>query len=202
MLITFCGIDGSGKTTHIKKLNEYLISLNRDTYLTKQPTDWYRNDEKFRDFSEGKSELDMISMKGLALFSAADKMRHMAMEVIPNLKKNNIVISDRYVYSAYAYFLERGISDINWLKSINDAIIEPDIVFYLDVSADVAYKRILERDGSSAKKEEKDVVFLERVRSNFLNQPWGKSDNYYIINSNESDEITSMKIREIVLKYI
>lgn len=202
MLIVFCGIDGAGKTTQIGKLADFLESKKVQTYMTKQPTDWYRNDKELRDFLEGRSELNAEAIKGLALFSAADKVRHMQYEVLPKLDEGKVVISDRYTYSAYSYFLERGITDIEWLKSINDTVVKPDIIFYLDVPADVAYTRIYERDGNSAKKEEKDIEFLEKVRENFLKQPWGKNDNYYVIDTTKDSKITEKYIQDIVIKYI
>lgn len=202
MLIAFCGIDGSGKTTMINRVNEYLKLNNVKTYLTKQPTNWYRDDKQLRDFLEGRADLDVDAIKGLALYSAADKVRHMQYEVIPQLKKGDVVISDRYVYSAYSYFLERGITDIKWMKSINDTLIQPDIIFYLDVPAEVAYTRVYQRDGKLAKKEEKDIEFLEKVRRNFIEQPWGKQENYYMIDSTQDSVITAQKIIDIVMKYL
>lgn len=46
------------------------------------------------------------------------------------------------------------------------------------------------------------MAFLEKVRQNFLNQPWGKSRNYFIVDSTKDSEITQKSIRDIVMKYL
>lgn len=202
MIIAFCGIDGSGKTTQIKRLDVKLKLQGYDTYCTKQPTDWYRKDNRVRDFLTGDIAEDELLIHELALFSAADRLRQMQLELLPKAKEGSIVLCDRYVFSSYAYFMARGISDLCWLKELNRLIVLPDITFYIDVPAEVALNRIFLRDGSSAKKEEKDILRLEKVRNIFLNQPWGKSENYHIINSTNDPDLISGEIFDITYRYL
>jgi len=196
MLIAFCGIDGSGKTTQIKLMHDYLIKNNIEVFLTKQPTNFYRSYDRFRLYVNREIDVNSNIIYELALLSAADKIRHYETEILPNLDK--IVITDRYIYSAYTYFLARGINDIEWLSLINKKIPKPDIVFYIDVPAKIALKRIVERDGKYTKKEETDYELLEKVRENFLTQPWGKNCDYYIIDGTLSLEIVREKIFKIL----
>lgn len=181
MLIAICGIDGSGKTTQINLLKNYIKqSLKNEVYITKQPTDFYRKYDQFKTFvnrEEDYNTLDIVYE--LALLSATDKLRHYTTEILPNNK--DIIISDRYVFSAYAYFLARGIKDIGWLKEINKFVPLPDITIYIDISPKIAYERIVLRDGKFTKKEETDIELLSKVRGFFINQPWGEVPNYHIV---------------------
>ncbi len=184
MLIAVCGIDGAGKTTQIKNIEEYLKKQGKKVVITKQPSNWYRQDKRVRMFLNGEIEDENI-IKELALFSAADRLRHIYEEIIPKMNEGYVVITDRYVFSAYAYFYTRGIKDIEWLKEINRYALEPDITFYIKIDPKTAYERILKRDGASAKKEEKDIDFLGKVCDVFETQLFGKSKEYFVIDGNQ-----------------
>lgn len=201
MLIAVCGIDGAGKTTQIKNIEKYFLSIGNKVHLTKQPTNWYRKDERVKRFlNEEINDKDII--KELALFSAADKLRHIHEEIIPKLNEDYVVITDRYVFSAYAYFYIRCIKDIKWLKEINRYILEPDITFYIKTNPKVAYKRIIKRDGDNAKREEKDIEFLEKVSDVFEKQIWGETNNYYVINGNEKVDNVKKELIDVIEKKI
>lgn len=202
MLIAFCGMDGAGKTTQLIALKKKLEKLGEMVYTTKQPTDWYRSDERVRDFLCGKLEEDDLLLNELALFSAADRLRHFQTEILPNLNMGKIVLTDRYVYTTYAYFLARGIKNIDWLKSINRNISMPDLVFYIDLPADVALKRIVKREGVSQKKEEKDFARLNNIRNIFQKQPWGKSKNFFVLDGTKNIREIEEEIFDIYIKKI
>ena len=151
----------------------------------------------FLRFFSGEIKESFLFMRELALFSAADKLRHYQTEIAPRLEEGCIVITDRYVFSAYSYFLGRGINDIEWLMQINKFLPMPDITFYIDLPVDTAIKRITERDGNINKKEEENITRLESVRKTFLSQPWGKLDNYKIIDGQKELEKKEQEILDI-----
>lgn len=199
MLIVICGIDGSGKTTQIQMLKEKLEEKNL-IYLTKQPTNFYRRYDRFRNYVNSDIKKEISILYELALLSAADRMRHYNLEIETN--NNKIIICDRYVFSSYAYFMARGLKDITWLKEINKWSKLPDLTFYLDISPEIAFKRIINREGQSKKKEESDMNIMRKVRSFFLEQPWGIQDTYYIIKADRDKEMIHREIIDIVGKYI
>jgi dTMP kinase len=132
-LITFSGIDGSGKTTQINLLYNYLVRLGKDPIILKQPTDWYLQHPTVRmriDNNDQNTDLHF-----LALFSAADRCYQQSIDIAPRLSEGLTVIMDRYVYSAYAYFSARGLHDHCWLETINKFSLEPDLALYLDIGA-------------------------------------------------------------------
>lgn len=202
-MIAVCGIDGSGKTTQINMLKDYLQNeYDQDVYVTKQPTDFYRQYDRFRQYIAGEnSDQTANILYELALLSAADKIRHYETEIRPNL--NKIIITDRYVFSAYAYFLARGIQDINWLKEINKHLPLPDITVYIDVQPQTAYERILKRDGKFTKKEETDIKVLSLGRGCFIRQPWGGIPNYHIIKAESRHAVDiHQEIKMMINHYI
>jgi dTMP kinase len=194
--VAVCGIDGSGKTTQIGAIVDFLRA-RRETLSTRQPSDLYRNDPTVRALLNLEVAGPEISRE-LALFAAFDRARHLRTEVFPVLERGGAVVSDRYVYSTYSYFLARGIDDIDWLKAINCLAPEPDVTIYIDVAPDIAIQRIIRRDGSSRKREEIDVERMSVVRSAFVAQPWGTSDSYHVIDGDRPQDVVTKEIFAIL----
>jgi dTMP kinase len=192
--VAFCGIDGSGKTTQVAAAHEYLATT-ADVLLTKQPTDLYRNDADVRALLDMRTGGALLIAE-LALLSAFDRARHVRTQILPALAGDGCVITDRYVYSTYSYFMARGINDLGWLKDINRLAPEPDLTIYIDVEPQVAATRIIARDGSSRKREELDLVRMTKVRDYFLEQPWGTSERFQVVDGSEPQhEVTAGVLR-------
>lgn len=184
-LIVFCGVDGSGKTTQIELAANWLKENNIPYIVTKQPTDWYRNDSIVRTFLDNGENL--LGLEGLALFAASDRQYHINSLIKPNLENGRWVISDRYVYSTYAYFMTRG-TCFNFLKNININIPVPSATIYLDICAEEAFKRISARDFGRVKFEDKKIDFLNNVRNNFK----------VFVEKGELNEIDALLPREVI----
>lgn len=199
MLIAFCGIDGSGKTTQLVELEKVLKENDYSVYRTKQPTNWYRSDERVRKILNQECIDDMLN-KELALFAATDRLRHIQTEIIPQEKRGQVVITDRYVFSTYAYFMARGIDDFKWLHELNRFVPMPDITFYIDIDVKTALQRIIARDGKATKKEETDFNTMSKVREVFLQQPWGKIQDYYILDGTNSIKENAENVKKIVFE--
>ncbi|AJY73322.1 dTMP kinase [Paenibacillus beijingensis] len=165
LLIAVCGLDGAGKTTQISLLNDWFLIKGKKILLTKQPTDYYRNDTRVREYLDHGI---CPNMKAIALLSAADRTWHMAKEIEPALHNGVHVISDRYIYSSYAFFRTRGL-DYDYLDNIYGTLKKPDLTIFLDLEPEITLKRVMERDGNeNMKYEEKDTKVFEQVRSSFL----------------------------------
>lgn len=143
--IAFEGIDGSGKTTHAKKIVEQLNEAGFKAIYTKEPTGGVIG-ELIRKVLNFKIKVSPISLQYLF---CADRAVHQE-EIEFYLKKGFIVVSDRYFWSAVAY----GISDLGGIVdfyltafsvlSFYNRFISPDFTFYLDVDVNEAVKRISE----------------------------------------------------------
>jgi dTMP kinase len=163
-LITVCGFDGSGKTTQMELLAERLRAGGRDVVVTRQPTDWYRNDPAVRAFLDDGAGSEHVRI--LALMAAADRLRHVAEVIDPALEAGKAVICDRYVFATIVLFTERGI-DNDFLVRINEGIPRPDFAFYLDVPTPILQQRLRARDGMKLKHEERSAEFIDRIRTRY-----------------------------------
>lgn len=194
-LVAICGIDGSGKTTQIKMLKKYFINKERKFYATKSPSDWYRKSSRVIDYLRGNIEENAMIVNELALLSASDKLRQYQLEIKD--REYQYVIFDRYIYSAYAYFICRGM-ELKYLIEINQFAPKPDATIYIDIDEELALRRVLQRDNQNANKEEKNIEFLKNVRNIFLNPPWEMDDNYYIIDGTRAVEEIHKDIIQIM----
>jgi dTMP kinase len=201
LLVAFCGIDGSGKTTQLTRLATALEP--RPVLLTRQPSDVYRGDAEVRRYLNQEvtdSEAREL-LPEMALFAAFDRLRHLRTLIRPALRQGQIVLSDRYVYSSYAYFFARGITDLDWLIALNREADQPDLVFYLHVDPELAVRRIIGRDGSSRKREELDIARMRRVSEVFCAQPWGASDAFRVLDGTRpADELSAQILAETLAR--
>ncbi len=148
-LITFCGLDGCGKTTQIHRLEEWLTNEGYKVFLTKQPTDYVRKSEIFRNFSDSPDN-SRFEYRALSLFCASDRLQHTRKVIRDKLEKGYIVICDRYFYSCLANLIARGYTDDMWIYEIAKSIIKPDLSFFLSLPVEKAIGRVRRRP------EEKD----------------------------------------------
>jgi dTMP kinase len=163
-LIVFCGADGSGKTTQLNILRARLEGLGLRVITTRQPSDWYRSDPFARVFLGNGGSREHA--RSLALFAAADRVRHCNEVIAPAMTGGAYVLCDRYVFSSLAYFQIRGV-DQNFVARINAGIPEPDLSIYLRADSDLLYRRLRSRELDRLKFEERSVPVLETVQQSF-----------------------------------
>ncbi|MDQ1542030.1 MAG: dTMP kinase [Actinomycetota bacterium] len=197
--VAFCGIDGSGKTTQVANAHAYLATA-ADVMVTKQPTDLYRNDPDVRALLDLRSDGASLTAE-LALLAAFDRARHVRTQILPALAGDGCVITDRYVYSTYSYFMARGVADLGWLMDINRLAPEPDLTIYIDVPPELATTRIIARDGSSRKREELDLVRMTTVRNYFLDQPWGSSPRFQVVDGSAPVEAVGAQVSLLLKEF-
>ena len=142
-LITFCGLDGCGKTTMINRLtadleNDYAV------FLTKQPTDFVRKSDIFRTYMDCPDH-DAYDYRSLSLLAASDRLQHVNKVIGPALEEGKIVLSDRYFYSCLANLRARGFQRDKWIYEIAESVTKPDAAFFFDVPVGLAVKRVRSR---------------------------------------------------------
>ncbi|GHU35339.1 thymidylate kinase [Clostridia bacterium] len=163
-LITFCGLDGSGKTTLIGLLNEYLKANGISPIITKQPTNAVRNSTMFRTYMDAEDHT-AFDYRALSLNAAADRIQHTNKFIEPRLEKGEIVISDRYYYSCLANHRARGYND-PWIYQVSEYIQTPDLSFFIDVDVDTAINRIRQREQEKNKYIDVDLQY--ELRDQYL----------------------------------
>ena len=144
-LISFCGLDGCGKTTMIRALQNYFLHNGVNVELTKQPTDAMRQTHIFRTYMDSESHL-AYAYRSLSLMAVADRIQHCDRIVFPALDRGKVVISDRYIYSCLANLRARGYAEDQWIYDVvSREIPKPDLAFFLDVPVEVAIRRVRQR---------------------------------------------------------
>jgi dTMP kinase len=142
LLITFEGPDGSGKSTQISMLKEYLSSRGFEVVFTREPGGT-KISENIRDMVLDNKNSEMSAMCEALLYAAA-RAQHVGEVIRPAIEDGQIVICDRFVESSIVY---QGIGrnlGIDRVRMINDAATEglkPDITFMLTIPYEEGLRR-------------------------------------------------------------
>jgi len=158
-LITFCGLDGCGKTTMIRRLMSEL-EKEHQVFMTKQPTAFVRQSAIFRTYMDCPNH-DAFDYRSLSLLAASDRVQHVNKVIEPAMQKGQIVLCDRYFYSCFANLRARGFTEDRWIYEIAESVIKPDIAFFFDVPVELAISRV--RSRAAEKDRYIDVALQHRL---------------------------------------
>jgi dTMP kinase len=136
-LIAVEGIDGSGKSTQLRILEQWLRRESPRVFRT----EWNSSDVVKEITSKGKKK-GTLTPTTFSLLHATDFADRYERNIAPLLQAGYWVLADRYVYTAYARDSVRGCHP-GWVRSLYSFAIKPDITFYFRVPVDVAVNRIL-----------------------------------------------------------
>ena len=169
LFITFEGGDGSGKSTQVNLLKDYLDNLNFETIKTREPGGT-PSAEILRDLLT-TGEVEKWTPMSEALLMWASRYEHLIQVIEPALNSGKNVICDRFYDSTYAYqgvSHNLGIYKMEKLKKIIIGDIEPDVTFVLDIDPKVGLKRSLDRPNQENRFESYNIDFHNKIRSAFL----------------------------------
>ena len=136
-LIVVEGIDGSGKSTQIKLLEKWLRYNGHDVFLT----EWNSSELVKEITSKGKKKAKLTPTT-FSLLHATDFADRYERNILPLLRAGYFVLSDRYIYTAYARDITRGCSP-DWVHRVYNFAMRPNIAFYFRTPIDVGISRIL-----------------------------------------------------------
>ncbi|MGB9679989.1 MAG: dTMP kinase [Thermoanaerobacteraceae bacterium] len=195
-LITFEGIDGCGKTTQIKKLEEYLIFKGYNILLLREPGGTSVG-EKIRDILLNKK--NNIADITEAFLYASSRAQLVDERILPELSAGKIVIMDRFVDSSYVYQgYARGLG-IETVKAINDIATKkliPDKTIYIDITPEESAKRITKRE--TDRLENEGIVFQRKVYEGYKKIIESQLERFIIINGMQDRE----KVHQDIVKAI
>lgn len=188
--IAFEGLDGSGSSTQIKLLADYLNKKGLKVHTTKEPTN-----NLIGGLVRGQLTKQWKSSQTcLQLLFSADRAHHLEIEIDPALKKGNIVLTDRYMLSTFAFGSIDGVS-IEWLEEMNKYFRKPDLTILLKVPPAECIARINKsRQGQELFEEAKK---LEKVWNNYELLA-KRHKNIVIIDGTQSEE----KVHKAIVKEV
>lgn len=163
-LITFCGLDGCGKTTMMHRLIADL-EKDYDIFVTKQPTNAVRSSEIFRTYMDSPNH-DAFDYRSLSLLAASDRLQHVNKVIEPEMTRGRIVLSDRYFYSCLSNLRARGFEHDKWIYEIAESIVKPDLAFFFDVPVEEAVARVRRRPEEKDRYIDMDLQY--RLRKEYI----------------------------------
>jgi dTMP kinase len=168
MFIALEGTDGSGLSTQTERLAAWFRANDAPVHATKEPSGGpagvLARLALAHRLGQTRGEGDMfhpLDESTMALLFAADRMDHLAAEVLPRLEAGVSVVCDRYLLSTYAY---QGLGlDLAWLRAVNARARVPDLTIVVDVPVEVSVERMRAR-GVVERYERRETLL--RVRDN------------------------------------
>lgn len=135
-LVCVEGIDGSGKSTQLALLRDWLKDSGKDVIFTE-----WNSSELISQTTKLAKKKNMLSPRTFSLLHAVDFADRLKQIIAPALKAGFIVLADRYAYTAFARDVARGV-DPHWVREVYDFAIKPDLAVYFDIDPLTSLERI------------------------------------------------------------
>ena len=196
--ISFEGIDGSGKSTQIQKLAEFLKGRDFDIVITREPGG-----------SKGGEEIRNLLLQGnvdrwsaeteILLFTAA-RRDHLERIILPALEEGKIVICDRFTDSTRMYQGMRGVNLRNLVDTLNEKVIkfDPDLTIVIDINPEISLKRAKSRKTVEERFEDFGADLQMKMRKGFLELAKEFSNRIEVVNGQQSIDNLAKDICSLV----
>ena len=190
--ITFEGGEGTGKSTQAKLLSKSLSSINENNLLTREPGGTKVSDKIRKILVEDKNRNISSDVELLLIY--ASRHQHLKEKIIPSLKEKT-VICDRYIHStiSYQFDIKNFSKKLDFFHKNFAFNLMPDVTILLDLAPDVGLKRSLKVKNKETRFENKDKIYHEKIRKNFLRLS-KKYKNIYKIDASSSKKVIHKEI--------
>jgi dTMP kinase len=208
-LITFEGIEGSGKSTQIKLVAEHLIKMNVPLLITQEPsgTDIGR---KIGSILFNREHHSMCAEAEAFLFCAA-RAQHVREKILPALKQDQVVLCDRFSDATFAYQGSGRGLNLEFIQLINDyssMMLKPNLTLLFDLPVEVGLKRAMDRDNLlkdssfSDRFERENLDFHNRVREGYLKLYKNEPERFHLIDAARDVDTIQEDVRKHILDFI
>lgn len=198
LFITLEGGDGSGKSTQLALLVDWLEQQGKTVVLSREPGGTELGLE-LRDIILHRR--GYIAPRAEALIYAADRAHHVATKVRPALERGDIVVQDRYLDSSVAYQGAGRILDAGEVRGISmwatDGLL-PDLTILLDLDESVGRSRMDEVRTKYDRLEDEQQEFHARVRAAYLELAAAEPERFLVIAADDSVQSIAAAIRDRV----
>ena len=205
MCVTFEGIEGSGKSTQIKLLEQKLVATGLSVLLTREPGGTPIGDQIRQVLLDAKNKA-MVPECELLLYYAA-RAQHIQQKVKPACDQGQVVLCDRFVDATMAYQgAARGLQS-QFLTQLNDYVLNgfhADLTLLFDLPVEVGLSRAkkradqLEESQKEDRFEQEAVDFHHKVRQAYLDLAKNNPNRFEIVNADQSVEDLQKQVFKIV----
>lgn len=195
--ISFEGMDGAGKSTHLNWFAEQLKARGHEVIVTREPGGTPLGEQLREILLHQKMSMDT---EALLMFAA--RAEHIAQVIKPALQAGKWVISDRYTDASFAYQgAGRGMDwqKLQQLEQWVHADLQPDLTLFFDVPVEVARQR-LSNNVMLDKFEQEQGDFFERVRSGYHRRVKEQPQRYAVIDAAQSLEQVTAQLITLIAK--
>lgn len=206
LFITFEGIDGSGKTTQIRLLYEYLVQEGYSVVLTREPGGT-RIGDKIRGLLLDPENREMAEGAEVLLY-AASRAQHVQELILPAIESGKIVLCDRFVDASLAYQgygQERALEEIVRINEYATGGLQPDRTYMLMLSLEESRERLQLRfagEEGPDRIEMKPVSYHARVWQGFNDIASQNPNRIKQVNAGGSREEIQQEIRNDFIEYV
>jgi dTMP kinase len=197
--ITFEGIDGAGKSTHIGYVVEFLASRGKTVVSSREPGGTPLG-EKLRELLLHEK----MHLETEALLMFASRREHIAQVIEPGIARGDWVLSDRFTDASFAYQSGgRGMDRFKMeaLEQWVHPLLQPDLTLVFDVPLEVARQR-LDATRTLDKFEQEQADFFSRCRNEYLRRAAQFPDRIAVIDSTRSIEETRADITQALARLL
>lgn len=199
MFITLEGPEGSGKTSHIPYLVEYLREQGHVVFPTREPGGTSIS-EQIRDILHDLKNAEMHPRTETLLYQAA-RAQIVEQVIQPRLTAGEIVISDRYFDSTIAYQgygHQQNLDEVRALVKYATGGLTPDLTILLDLDVEVGLAR-KKGDKDWNRMDAKTVEFHKRVRAGYLEMVKAEPKRWIVVNSDQSWEAVQEGLKRVIV---
>ena len=196
--ISFEGIDGSGKSTQIQKLAEFLGALDFDIVITREPGGSVGGEEIRNLLLQGN--VDRWSAETEILLFTAARRDHLERIILPALKEGKIIICDRFTDSTRMYQGMRGANLRNLVDTLNEKVInfDPDLTILIDINPEISLKRAKSRKTVEERFEDFGVDLQMKMRKGFIDLAKEFGDRIEVVDGQQSVDKLAQDICSLV----
>jgi dTMP kinase len=202
--ISFEGIDGAGKSTHIDAFGKLLKERypDLDVVMTREPGGTQLGEQLRALLLDAPMNLET---EALLMFAA--RREHIAQVIEPALSAGKIVISDRFTDASFAYqgggrglSLEK-LNDLErWVQGRSDGtLLQPNLTFLFDLPGSIAESR-RSKVRAPDKFEKMDLDFFEKVRQEYLRRAKADPKRFYLVDATRTPEVIWSDIQSLEIK--
>ncbi len=205
LFISFEGGDGSGKSTQIKRLADAFGAAGREVVITREPGGSPGAEIIRKLFVEGDAERWSSLTEALLVY--ASRADHLERTILPALKRNAVVITDRFADSTMAYQGIAGALGEETVNTLHDIVVgdnDPDLTIILDLPVSDGLHRAGARGGATGREERfesKGAAYQEQVRAAYLEIAKRTPERCAVVDATGDADAVFHRIHDVARKF-